>query len=115
MNETTMALLTGLIGTVFATVPFGAAIGGAWLLGRDHGRRSAEAASRARPADGSVAAGTAEQASIVRALEGLTLEVERLSEAQRCAGRLLVEGRQARDAAGVTEIGRPPERVVTPR
>ena len=72
-------------------------------------------ASRARPADGSVAAGTAAQASIVRALEGLTLEVERLSEAQRCAGRLLVEGRQARDAAGVTEIGRPPERVVTPR
>ena len=30
MNDSTMVLLTGLIGTVFVTVLFGAAIGGAW-------------------------------------------------------------------------------------
>ena len=115
MNDSTMVLLTGLIGTVFVTVLFGAAIGGAWLLGRAQGRRHAEAASRARPADGSVAAGTAEQASIVRALDALTLEVERLSEAQRYTGRLLTEGRPIGDVAGAPEIERPPERVATPR
>ena len=47
--------------------------------------------------------------AIVRALEGLTLEVERLSEAQRYAGRLVAEGRQPRDVAGAPEIARPPE------
>lgn len=112
MGETTMVLLTGLIGTVFVTALFGAALAGAWLLGRDQGRRRAETDARTRGAAG--AGGLADAATMARALEVLTVEVERIAEAQRFTVALLTNGRAPERAVGAGAAPRPPERDATP-
>ena len=106
MPETTMVFLTGLIGTVLVTALFGAALGGAWLLGRDRGRRRAIEELRATPA------GDVEQhlARIDRTLDALAIDVERIAEVQRYTAGILAD----RAPASLPIRPRSPERLDTP-
>lgn len=84
-----MALLIGLLGTVLGFLLFGAALAGAWILGRARGQRDAAAAR-----DGVSVAGpdVARQIAHVEQLViDLGVEVERISESQRYSARLLAE------------------------
>lgn len=118
MDETTMMMLTGLLGTALVTVLFGAALAGAWLLGREQGRRRAAAEARESLEDGGAPLATAAELSgVTRALETLAREVERVSEAQRFTERLLAEGRASEIRPLeriVAPVVRPPGRVDTP-
>ena len=84
-----MILLTGLIGTVMVTGLLGCAIAGAYFLGRSRG--SGRALEReAGPSE-------ARLVRIESLLETLSIDIERIGEAQRYA---------ARDFAHLTESAR---------
>ena len=86
MDAGILALLTGLIGTALGAVIIGGAMFGAYLLGKDRGRREALAeVSAPRPLNADQIARTE------RALETLALEVERIGETQRYTAKLLAE------------------------
>lgn len=74
-----MALLTGLLGTILATVLIGGAMLGAWMLGR-HRRRDTR---------DDLADVNRRLAHLEGLVEGLTREVERLAENQQFTLRLL--------------------------
>ena len=107
MDET-MLLLTGLLGTVFVIVLFGAALGGAWLIGRNQSRRGVDGERSPR------LSGAEDLASVARAVEALTLEVERVAEAQRYTARVLTELRALERGADGPTLPRSAGRVNTP-
>ena len=80
MDQDTMALLIGLIGTVMVTGLLGCAIAGAYFFGRSRGPRQPGAFDEASSA--------ARLARLERLLEGLSVEIERIGEAQRYAARV---------------------------
>jgi hypothetical protein len=86
MDAGILALLTGLIGVVLGAAIIGGAMFGAYLFGKDRGRREALAEGNApRPLSADQIARTE------RALETLALEVERIGETQRYTAKLLAE------------------------
>ncbi|MDQ2766852.1 MAG: hypothetical protein M3Y30_06820 [Gemmatimonadota bacterium] len=107
MDET-IALLTGLLGTVFVMLGFFAALAGAWLLGRHSQRRVTGAES---PTVTDLAA--QKMAEVVSRIDELTLELERTSEGQRYLAKMLT-GEQRDAMARANEIMRSPGRVITP-
>lgn len=77
MSETTMVLLTGLIGTVMVTGLLALAVGGAWMMGRARGRREAAGSSpESELPDERVV-------RLERLVEQLALEITRLAEPSR--------------------------------
>jgi hypothetical protein len=87
MDAETMALLTGLLGTVLGTVLFGGALLGAWLLGRERGRREVRTGDSA-----SVTSASREDIErLEQGYDAMRGELERLSEDQRFTMRLLAE------------------------
>lgn len=108
MDAETMTMLTGVLGTVMAFVLIGAALGGAWLLGRGWHRL-----------DGALGAPSAEElnsrkiAELMTRIEDLALEVERSAEAQRYLAKTNAGGARVQPIAG-TDPMRAQERVVTP-
>ena len=111
MNETTMVLLTGLIGTVLVTALSGAALAGAWFLGRMQGQRSAESKHRAASTPQGVMT-AADLATFSRAIERLSAEIERVSELQRHSVALPLESRA--DVRRPEELPRGFEPNITP-
>ena len=108
MDET-IALLTGLIGTVFVMLGFFAALAGAWLLGRHSQRRVNDADKPTLAAD----LGAQKMAEVMARIDELTLELERTSEGQRYLAKMLT-GEQRDAMTRANEIMRAPGRVVTP-
>ena len=82
-----MAILTGLLGTILGTVLIGGALLGAWMLGRERGRREIRAGDSALPHPVTRAAID----RLEQDHEALRAELERLSEDQRFAMRLLAD------------------------
>ncbi|MDH5235701.1 MAG: hypothetical protein OEW77_12150 [Gemmatimonadota bacterium] len=80
MDETTMVLLTGLLGTILGAVIIGGALVGAYLLGRSRGRQQAldELPEPARTF-------TTELEDLARSQAALREEVRVLSERARLA------------------------------
>jgi hypothetical protein len=78
--------LTGLIGAVLVLVVAGAALGGAWALGRLQGERSRGTGlgPRADEEDGKLR-------RLEQAVDAMAIELERLSELQRYSAKLLTE------------------------
>jgi hypothetical protein len=107
MDET-IALLTGLIGTVFVMLGFFAALAGAWLLGRHSQRRVADG-ERPKVVD----MGAQKMAEVMARIDDLTLELERTAEGQRFLAKMLT-GEQRDAVARANELMRAPGRVVTP-
>jgi hypothetical protein len=111
MDDATIALLTGLISVALGTVILGAALGGAWLLGARYGARRwpwlrKEAESATSDDNGQVA-------EIARALQAVTLELQRISEAQRYTALVLAQLQTSQP--GVTNhLPSNPARIVTP-
>lgn len=108
MMDTTLALLTGLLGTAFITILFFAALAGAWVLGRNSQRR-ANAAESPTALD----LGAQKLAEVMGRIDDLTLELERTAEGQRYLARMLT-GEQRDALARAKDAMRVPERVVTP-
>ncbi len=89
MDDGTMALLIGLLGTVLGFLIIGAALAGAWILGRARGQRDAAAA---RDTSGVGAPDVTRQlARVEQLVVDMGVEIERLSESQRFSARLLAE------------------------
>ncbi len=80
-----MGLLIGLVSVLFAVGVVGAGLAGAYFVGRERGRRAA--------LDQAALAGGATDmlARTEKALEAMSLEVERIGEAQRYSARLLAD------------------------
>ncbi|HEV7705848.1 MAG TPA: hypothetical protein VGO46_16235 [Gemmatimonadaceae bacterium] len=108
MMDETIALLTGLLGTVFVMLGFFAALAGAWLLGR-HSQRRVSGAETPTIAD----LGAQKMAEVMARIDELTLELERTSEGQRYLAKMLT-GEQRDAVARANEVMRAPGRVVTP-
>jgi hypothetical protein len=108
MLDTTLALLTGFLGTVFAIALFGAAMGGAWMLGRGWHRRD-----RAIAEPSADDLNSRKIAELMTRIEDLALEVERSAEAQRYLAKTIASGARAEPIAGADPM-RAQERVVTP-
>ena len=106
--DSTLALLTGLLGTAFITVLFFAALAGAWLLGRQS-QRKVPGAQQPSVAD----LGAQKMAEVMTRIDELTLELERTSEGQRYLAKMLT-GEQRDAMTRANELMRAPERVVTP-
>jgi TolA-binding protein len=81
MDAETMALLTGLLGTVLATLLIGGAMVGAWLMGRRRGERDA--------GGGNLDDANRRLARLEEMIERMSGEVERLSESEQFTMRLL--------------------------
>ena len=81
MDAETMALLTGLLGTILGTVIIGGALLGAWLLGRRRGERDA--------GGGNLDDANRRLARLEALVERMSGEVERLSESEQFTMRLL--------------------------
>lgn len=108
MLDSTLVLLTGLLGIVFATMVVGAALGGAWMLGRGwHRDRSAN-----EPSAEDLTA--QKMTEMMGRIEELTLELERASEGQRYLAKMLAGGARAEPIVGAADPMRAQERVVTP-
>ena len=111
MDDTTIALLTGLLSVVLGTVILGTALGGAWLLGARYGVRR-------RPwlrSDGesTITESNGQTAEIARALQSVTLELQRVAEAQRYTALVLTQ-LQASQPGVTNQLPSNPARVVTP-
>jgi hypothetical protein len=85
MSESMMGLLIGLVSVLFAVGVVGAGLAGAYFIGKERGRRAA----LEQPAQSGSAAELI--ARTERALEAMSLEVERIGESQRYAARMLAE------------------------
>jgi hypothetical protein len=109
MLDTTLALLTGFLGTVFVIVLFGAALGGAWMLGRGWHRRDR---TITEPSVDDL--NSRKIAELMTRIEDLAVEVERSAEAQRYLAKTLAGGARAEPIAGAGDPMRAQERVVTP-
>jgi hypothetical protein len=111
MSDSTIVLLTGLIGVILGAALFAAALGGAWVLGtRYRGRRSQSHLSDGEPANREEAA---QLADIARTLHTVTLELERVADAQRYTANALAE-LHANQLGGVNQLPGNPSRVITP-
>jgi len=111
MDDATIALLTGLISVALGTVILGAALGGAWLLGARYGARRWPWLHRGTESATSDANG--QVAEIARALQAVTLELQRVSEAQRYTAMVLAQLQTSQP--GITnQLPSNPARVVTP-
>jgi len=111
MDDTTIALLTGLIGVVLGTVILGAALGGAWLLGARYGARRwpwlrGDGDAATREDSGQVA-------EIAGALQSVTLELQRVADAQRYTALVLAQI-QANQPGATSQLPSNPARIVTP-
>jgi len=95
MDDSTMVLLTGLLGTILGTVVIGSMLAGAYFIGKERGRREAERALNAGAAPGGGASLPGAERTD-RALDALSLEIERLAEAQRYTAKLLADSAEAR-------------------
>ncbi len=107
MDAETLTMLTGLLGTVLAFVLVGAALGGAWLLGRgwhrrDHvlGEPSVEELNSRKIA------------VLIARIDELAMELERSSEAQRFLAKTIAGATV--DPVAPPNPMRAAERVVTP-
>jgi hypothetical protein len=88
MSEETMGLLIGLLGTIMAIALVGGAMVGAYLVGRSRGQREVEERARRSLNDPAMN----EQIHRVEQLVAdMSLEIERLAEAQRYNAKLLAE------------------------
>jgi hypothetical protein len=108
VNDSTLALLTDLLGAACIAALFFAALAGAWLLGR-HSQRQAAAAKEPFLTD----LGAQKMAEVMNRIDELSLELERSSEGQRYLAKMLT-GEQRDAMARAKELMRAPERVVTP-
>ena len=108
MNDSTLALLTDLLGAACITALFFAALAGAWLLGR-HSQRQVPGAKEPSVADLSAQKMT----EVMNRIDELTLELERSSEGQRYLAKMLT-GEQRDAMVRAKELMRAPERVVRP-
>jgi hypothetical protein len=108
MLDSTLVLLTGLLGIIFAIMVVGAALGGAWMLGRGWRRDRAVSESPAEDLT------TQKMTEMMTRIDELTLELERTSEGQRYLARMLASGAIAEPIAGAADPMRAQERVVTP-
>ena len=108
MDAETMTMLTGLLGTIMACVLIGAALGGAWLLGRGWHRRGSALGERSAEE-----LNARKIAELMMRIEDLALEVERSAEAQRFLAKTLASGARVESIAAPDPM-RAPERVVTP-
>ncbi len=85
MSEYMVSLIIGLVSVLFAVGVVGAGLAGAYFIGKERGRRAAlEEAARSGSASELIA-------RTERALEAMSLEVERIGEAQRYSARMLAE------------------------
>jgi hypothetical protein len=108
MLDTTLALVTGLLAVAFATALVGAALGGAWMLGRGWRRdRSVNESSTEDLA-------SQKMTEMMARIEELTLELERSSEGQRYLAKMLAGGARIEPGVGAADPMRAQERVVTP-
>jgi hypothetical protein len=110
MSDSTIVLLTGLIGVVLGTALFAAALGGAWVLGTRYRGRRSPYLSDGEPANQEQAA---QLADIARTLHTVTLELERVADAQRYTANALAE-LHANQLGGVNQLPGNPSRVITP-
>ncbi len=85
MNESMMGLVIGLVSVLFAVGVVAAGLAGAYFIGKERGRRAA--LDQAAQTGGA----TDMLARTERALEAMSLEVERIGEAQRYSARLLAD------------------------
>jgi hypothetical protein len=108
MLDSTLVLLTGLLGIVFATMVVGAALGGAWMLGRGWRR------DRSLNENPSEDLASQKMAEMMTRIEELTLELERASEGQRYLAKMFASGARAEQIAGAPDPMRAQGRVVTP-
>jgi hypothetical protein len=85
MSESMIGLIIGLVSVLFAVGVVGAGLAGAYFIGKERGRRAA--------LDQLAQTGGATDliARTEKALESMSLEVERIGEAQRYSARLLAE------------------------
>jgi hypothetical protein len=79
MDAEAMALLTGLLGTVLATLLIGGAMFGAWMLGRQRRRDAGDASGELGQ----------RLARLEATLDRLSGDMERLAESQQFTMRLL--------------------------
>jgi hypothetical protein len=108
MDAETITMLTGLLGAIMAFVVIGAALGGAWLLGRGWHRRGDARGERLAEELNS-----RKIEELMTRIEDLALEVERSAELQRFLAKTLASGVRAEPIA-VPNPMLAPERVVTP-
>jgi len=108
MLDTTLALVTGLLAVAFATALVGAALGGAWMLGRGWRR------DRSLNQNPSEDLASQKMAEMMTRIEELTLELERASEGQRYLAKMLAGGARIEPGVGAAAPMRAQERVVTP-
>jgi hypothetical protein len=112
MSDSTIALLTGLFGVILGTALFAAALGGAWVLGTtSRGRRSQPQISND---DAANQAEVTQLAGIVRTLHTVTLELERVADAQRYTALALAELHANQLGASGSQLPGNPSRVITP-
>ena len=102
-GENIVLIANTIIGTLFATT-VGFAI--AWARARERALRAELTRQRLAPD------AEARFDRLQQAVEAMAVEVERISEAQRFAAKLLAE--RTSPAAGAAERPRAPERVITP-
>ena len=92
MDAETMALLTGLLGTVLATLLIGGAMVGAWLLGRRRGERDA--------GGGNLDDANQRLARLEQMVQRMSSEIERLSESEQFTMRLLKQQEKVGEGQG---------------
>ena len=92
MDAETMALLTGLLGTILATLLIGGAMVGAWLLGRRRGERDA--------GGGNLDDANQRLARLEQMVQRMSSEVERLSESEQFTMRLLKQQEKVGEGQG---------------
>jgi len=92
MDAETMALLTGLLGTVLATLLIGGAMLGAWLLGRRRGERDA--------GGGNLDDANQRLARLEQMVQRMSSEIERLSESEQFTMRLLKQQEKVGEGQG---------------
>ena len=92
MDAETMALLTGLLGTILATLLIGGAMLGAWLLGRRRGERDA--------GGGNLDDANQRLARLEQMVQRMSSEIERLSESEQFTMRLLKQQEKVGEGQG---------------
>ncbi|HEY2898692.1 MAG TPA: hypothetical protein VGJ12_16245 [Gemmatimonadaceae bacterium] len=110
MDESTIALLTGLLSVALGTAVMGAALAGAWLLGARYGSRKWPWLYRGAE---STSNDNGHVAEIARALQSVTLELQRVSDAQRYTALVLAQ-LQASQPGVTNQLPSNPARSITP-
>ena len=111
MDDSTIALLTALLSVVLGTAVTGAALGGAWMLGARYGVRKWPWLHKA--AESTTSGDNGQIADLARALQSMTLELQRVSDAQRYTALVLAQLQTSQP--GVTnQLPSNPARTITP-